>query len=128
MAEERNRHPILSKAKLNKWLDDHAHLLDERKLVLAANAKRLPNGEFGLVELFLNGHNLDVYDVDICQNLGERLYSIDLREISELKTCGVMFFAYLKFNYRGYKYKFVDFAAAKDFLQGVYDSAGIEKK
>ena len=94
-------------------------LVDDRKKAVVANAKKLPNGEFGLCLLCLKGHILCVYDTDFQQNVGQRLYKIDLKGISDLKTSGFVFNRYMKFTYENVQYKFADFGDAKSFIEAV---------
>ena len=83
-------------------------LVDDRKLAAVAHASDLPNGEFGFCLICLNGSRLDLYDTNIKQEVGELLYSIDLKKVSNLKTSAFMFNSYIKFTYEGFKYKLVD--------------------
>ena len=40
-------------------------LVDNRKLAGVANARNLPNGEFGFCLMCLNGSTLDLYDTNM---------------------------------------------------------------
>ena len=40
-------------------------LVDNRKLAGVANARKLPNGEFGFCLMCLNGSTLDLYDTNM---------------------------------------------------------------
>jgi len=83
-------------------------LVDERKLAGVANAKNLPNGEFGLCLMCLKNNSLDLYDTNFNQEIGELLYSIDLKKVTNLKTSVFIFNSYIKFTYEGFNYKLVD--------------------
>ena len=83
-------------------------LVDSRKLAAVANAKNLPNGEFGFCLMCLKDSTLDLYDTNFKQEVGELLYSIDLKKVTNLKTSTFMFNSYIKFTYEGFNYKLVD--------------------
>ena len=83
-------------------------LVDNRKLAGVANARNLPNGEFGFCLMCLNGSTLDLYDTNMKQEVGELLYSVDLKKVTNLKTSAFIFNSYIKFNYEGFSFKLVD--------------------
>jgi len=83
-------------------------LVDERRLAGVANAKNLPNGELGFCLMCLKGSTLNLYDTNFSQEIGELLYSIDLKGVSNLRTSCFIFNSYIKFTYAGFKYKLVD--------------------
>lgn len=93
-------------------------LIDERKLCAVGNAKRLPGGEFGFVLMCLKGHHLDFYDTDIRDDIGQLLYSVDLRQVTDLKTSTFIFNSFIQFTYQGFRYKIVD-AMAKDLYNAI---------
>ena len=80
-------------------------LVDARKLAGVANATRLPNGEYGFCLMCLNGSRLDIYDTDFNQEVGQLLYSVDLKKISKLKTSTFIFNTYISFVYEGFPYR-----------------------
>ena len=94
-------------------------LVDVRKMAVVANAKALPSGEFGLCLLCLNHTTLSVYDTDFHQNIGEKLYAIDLQRLSNFKASSFVFNRYMKFTYNSFAYKFADFGNAKQFIEAV---------
>ena len=61
-------------------------IVDTRKLAGVANAKKLPNGEFGFCLMCLKDSTLDLYDTNFKQEVGQLLYSIDLKKVTNLKT------------------------------------------
>ena len=83
-------------------------LVDNRKLAGVANAKSLPNGDFGLCLMCLKDSTLNIYDTNFQQEVGQLLYSVNLKEITNLKTSNFLFNAYIKFTYQGFKYKLVN--------------------
>ncbi|MBQ4055124.1 MAG: hypothetical protein IJD17_05360 [Clostridia bacterium] len=85
-----------------------AGLVDNRKLAAVANARNLPNGEFGFCLMCLKGSTLDLYNTNIKQEVGDLLYTIDLKKTTNLKTSAFMFNSYIKFTYEGFNYKLVD--------------------
>lgn len=91
-------------------------LVDSRKIAVCSNAKKLPGGEYGLCLLCLNGSELSVYDTDFHQNVGPRLYAIDLKQVSDVKSSSFIFNRYIKFTYQGFRYALADFGDAKNFI------------
>ena len=94
-------------------------LVDNRKVAVLSNAKKLPNGEYGLCLLCLNGSQLSVYDTDFSQRVGPRLYEIDLKQVSDFKSSSFIFNRYMKFTYQGFRYALADFGDAKNFLAAI---------
>ena len=94
-------------------------IVDNRKVAVCSNAKKLPNGEYGLCLLCLNGSELAIYDTDFSQNVGPRLYSVDLKQVSDFKSSSFIFNRYMKFTYQGFRYALADFGDAKNFLAAV---------
>lgn len=96
--------------KFDKYLDGLLirGLVDVRKLAGVANAKKLPNGEFGFCLMCLKDSTLNLYDTNFKQEVGELLYSIDLKKVTNLKTSAFMLNSYIKFTYEGFNYKLVD--------------------
>ena len=83
-------------------------IVDARRLAGIANAKRLPNGEFGMCLMCLNGSTLNLYDTNLKQEVGPLLYSVDLKNVANLKTSSFIFNSYIKFTYEAFHYKLVD--------------------
>lgn len=83
-------------------------LVDARKLAGVANAKRLPNGEYGFCLMCLHNSTLNLYDTNIKQEVGQLLYSIDLKKVTNLKTSTFFFNCYIKFTYEGFDYRLDD--------------------
>lgn len=102
--------------KHEEWIIKYKELMDDRQLAVCANAKKLPSGDFGLCYLFLKDNLLNVYDTDMKGNIFELMYSINLKEISDVKSSYFIFNPYLKFNYEKFTFKFADFGNAKKFL------------
>lgn len=91
-------------------------LIADRNAAVVANAKALPNGEYGLALLCLKENTLFIYDVDFHHNIGDLLYKIDLTKASDFKSSSFIFNRYLNFVYEGFRYKLADFGNAKAFL------------
>ena len=83
-------------------------IVDIRKLAGVANARKLPNGEFGFCLMCLKDSTLNLYDTNFKQEVGRLLYSVDLKKVTNLKMSSFMFNSYIKFTYEGFKYKLVD--------------------
>ena len=94
-------------------------LVDNRKVAVVSNAKKLPNGEYGLCLLCLNGSELAIYDTDFHQNVGPKLYTIDLKQVSGFKSSSFIFNRFIKFTYQGFQYALADFGDAKNFIAAV---------
>lgn len=99
-------------------------LVDNRKVAVVSNAKKLPNGEFGMCLLCLNGSALLIYDTDFRQNVGHKLYEIDLKQISGFKSSSFIFNPYIKFTYQNFGYVLADFGDAKNFIAAVASEIG----
>ena len=80
-------------------------LVDERKLAGVANAERLPDGSVGFCLMCLKGSTLDIYDTNFQQEVGQLLYSIDLKKVSNLKTSTFILNCYIQFTYEGFRYR-----------------------
>ncbi len=94
---------------------------DERGAAFCATAAGLPGGEFGPCLLAVRGHTLSVYDTDIKSRVGQRLYTIDLEDISDLSVndsfFSELFRGYsLRFTYKGAVYTFKNCFAQKAAL------------
>jgi len=105
-----------------------AGVCDERGAAFCATAVRLPQGEFGMVLLGVNGNELFIYDIDMRSNIGEHLYTIPLKEITDLKInnglLGEMIKGYsFKFNYEGFEWKFKNCAMKKNELAVIQKEA-----
>jgi len=97
-------------------------MVDTRKLAGVANAKKLPNGEFGFCLVCLNGSTLNLYDTNFKQEIGELLYSVELKKVTNLKTSSFIFNSYIKFTYEGFNYKLVD-CAYKELYEAIENEA-----
>lgn len=80
-------------------------LVDEWKLAGVADAKHLPDGSVGFCLMCLKGSTLDIYDTNFQQEVGQRLYSIDLKKVSNLKTSTFIFNCFIQFTYEGFRYR-----------------------
>lgn len=96
--------------KQEKFLNDLLikGFVDARKLAAVANATKLPNGEVGLCLMCLDGNTLNFYDTNLKQEVGSLLYSVNLKEVTNLKTSTFMLNSYIKFSHNGFDYKLVD--------------------
>ncbi len=96
---------------------------DDRGAGFCATATKLPNGEWGMVALCVNGSKLNLYDVDMKSNIGELLYSVDLKQIENLKVKAGIFSQVLKFEYEGFAYSFTNFVGVKPALKVIEEEA-----
>ena len=97
---------------------------DNRGAGFCATATKLPNGEYGMVALCVNGSKLNLFDVDMRSNLGDLLYEVDLKQIENLKIKAGIFSQVLKFEYNGYTYSFTNFVGVKPALKVIEEEAG----
>jgi hypothetical protein len=96
---------------------------DNRGAGFCATATKLPNGEYGMVALCVNGSKLNLFDVDMRSNLGDLLYAVDLKQIENLKIKAGLFSQVLKFEYNGYTYSFNNFVGVKPALKVIEEEA-----
>ncbi|MBO5049233.1 MAG: hypothetical protein J6C41_02225 [Oscillospiraceae bacterium] len=97
---------------------------DNRGAGFCASAAKLPNGEYGLVLLCVNGNNLNLFDIDIKSNIGELLYVVELKKIENLKIRAGILSPVLRFDYNGYTYSFKNFVGVKPALKVIEEEAG----
>ena len=96
---------------------------DPRGAGFCATATRLPKGDYGIVALCVVDKWLNLYDVDLKSNIGELLYSVNLKQIENLKIKAGIFSQVLKFEYKGEPYAFTNFAGVKPALQVIEEEA-----
>ena len=96
---------------------------DKRGAGFCATATKLPNGEYGMVALCVNGNKLSLYDVDVKSNLGELLYEVELKQVGKLKIRAGIFSQVLKFEYEGATYSFTNFVGVKPALKVIEEEA-----
>lgn len=96
---------------------------DVRGAGFCATATNLPNGEYGLVALCVKENRLNLYDVDMKNNIGELLYEVDLKKIKNLKIKAGILSQVLKFEYEGSSYSFTNFVGVKPALKVIEEEA-----
>lgn len=84
---------------------------DERAAAFCATAVALPNGSYGMCLLGVRGNTLSIYDTDMKSTVGQKLYSISLKDVDSLIINHGFLAELLKgfsfcFNYKGFSYKF----------------------
>lgn len=97
---------------------------DARGAGFCATATNLPRGEYGLVALCVNGNRLNMYDVDMKNNIGELLYQVDLKQIGNLKIKAGILSQVLRFEYEDSSYSFTNFVGVKPALKVIEEEAG----
>lgn len=109
---------------LNKFAQKmfDAGVCDARGAAFCATAVKLPDGSFGMVLMGVVGNELSIYDTDMKSTVGEHLYTIPLKEVTDLQiTSGLLaeiFKGYsFKFTYDGFEWKFKNCAQQKAALQ-----------
>lgn len=98
-----------------------AGVCDERGAAFSATAVGLPNGEFGMVLMGVVGNELGIYDTDIKSSIGVRLYTIPLKEATDLHITNGLFAEIFKgysfkFTYNGFEWKFKNCSPQKEQL------------
>lgn len=96
---------------------------DNRGAGFCATATKLPKGEYGIVALCVNGSTLNLFDVDMRSNIGELLYTVDLKQIENLKIRTGVFSQVLEFEYNDSTYSFTNFAGVKPALKVIEEEA-----
>ena len=111
-------------SELNKFAQKmySAGVCDDRGAVFCATAVALPDGSFGMCLLGVKGNELSIYDTDMKSSIGEHLYTIPLKEATDLQiTSGLfaeIFKGYsFKFTYGNFEWKFKNCAQQKAALQ-----------
>lgn len=84
-------------------------LVDDRRMTVCANIT-CSNGNRGMAYAFLNGSKVHLYEAIGFTKLGEHIETIDMKEVTDFKSCKIILLHYIKFKYNGYKYKFDGFA------------------
>ncbi len=90
---------------------------DERGAGFCATAMRLPNGEYGMIALCVKENTLFMYDVDMRNNIGACVYTVELSKIEGLKIKCNILSQVLKFVYEGKEYAFTNFLGVKPALE-----------
>lgn len=95
-----------------------AGVCDERGAVFCATAAALPDGSFGMVLVGVVGNELHLYDTDMRSSVGQRLYTIPLKDVTDLQiTSGLLaeiFKGYsFRFTYNDFVWKFKNCAQNK---------------
>lgn len=113
--------------KFNQKLYDLG-VCDERGAAFCATAVGLPKGEFGMVMLGVVGNDLSIYDTNMRGDVGGHLYTVPLREVTELQInhglLAEFFKGYsFKFRYDGFEWKFKNCAMKKAELAVIAEEA-----
>ena len=96
---------------------------DERGAGFCATAVALPGGEYGIVALCVKESRLYLYDIDMRNNMGELLYTADLKKIENLKIKTGILSQQLRFDYDGFTYKFTNFVGVKPAFKVIEEEA-----
>ena len=115
---------------LNKFAQKmfDAGVCDERGAAFCATVVELPDGSFGMVLMGVCGNDLSIYDTDMKSSVGKHLYTISLKEVTDLQiTNGMLaeiFKGYsFKFIYKGFEWKFKNCAQQKAQLEVIKSEA-----
>lgn len=108
--------------KFNEKMIAEGHC-DNRGAAFCATATELPNGEYGIVALCVNGNKLNLYDVDMKNNIGELLYEVSLNQIEDLKIKSGILAQVLKFKFAGSVYSFKNFMGVKPALKVIEEES-----
>lgn len=88
-----------------------AGVCDERGAAFCATAVKLPDGSFGMCLLGVKGNELSIYDTDMKSSVGKQLYTIPLKQVTNLDITKGLFAEIFKgysfrFTHEGFCYKF----------------------
>lgn len=97
-------------------------VVDFRRPAGVANAKKLPYGEMGFCLMCLKNSTLNLYDTNFSQEVGELLYSIDLKRVTNLKTSSLILNSYIRFAYEGFDYR-LDDCSHKELYRAIEEEA-----
>jgi len=95
---------------------------DYRGAAFCATATILPNG-YGMVALCVKDNILNIYEVDMKNNIGDLLYEIKLSKIINLKIRAMLLSQVLKFEYDGEQYSFTNFIGVKPALKVIEEES-----
>ena len=93
-------------------------LVDERRMTIYAEVS-CSNGNNGVAYAFLNGSKIHLYEPIGFTKLGDYIETIDMKEATDIKSCKIILFHYIKFKYNGYTYKFSKFAQPKKVIAAI---------
>ncbi len=88
-----------------------AGVCDERGAAFCATAVKMPNGSFGMCLLGVVGNELSIYETDMKSSVGQKVYIISLKNVTDLTVTngffGELFKGYsFRFTYEGFTYTF----------------------
>lgn len=111
-------------SELNKFSQKmcDAGVCDVRGAAFCATAVALPDGQFGMVLMGVVGNDLGIYDTDMKSNVGEHLYTIPLKQVTDLQISNGLlaeiFKGYsFKFTYDGFEWRFKNCSQQKEGLE-----------
>ncbi len=105
-----------------------AGVCDERGAAFCADAVALPDGSYGLCLLGVVGNELSIYDTDMKSTVGEKLYTIPLKNVTDLTVSNGFLGELLKgysfrFTYEGFTYTFKSCCQQKAHLAVIRNEA-----
>lgn len=96
-------------------------LVDERNIITCADIT-CSNGNNGRAWIFLKGSNVHLYEC-VGFNIGDYVETIDLKGITDFKSCKVILLHYMKFVSNGYNYKFTGFSQPSKIIAAFVESS-----
>lgn len=106
-----------------------AGVCDSRGAAFCATAVALPSGDFGMCLLGVKGNELTIYDTDMKTNVLDKLYTIPLKEITNVQINEGLLAELLKgfsfrFIHNGFTYTFKNCAQNKAALNLIRQESG----
>ena len=98
-------------------------LVDERGAGVVAHCQG-PAG-YGMCLVCVKGGVMRIYETDFHSRPGALVEELELKELRDVKSSAFLLHSYLKFTYRGQRYRIKDFGAARNFLDAVLAEAGV---
>ena len=88
-------------------------ICDERKIALMGILEKAPLGEGGSVIFSVKGNYLLVHQCDFKANIDWHMYTVPLREVTDLKISVKLFKNYFSFTHKGQNFYFSQFGFEK---------------
>ncbi len=96
-------------------------LIDEREAVVFCRGEG-PAG-YGLCLACVKGNTLRVLESDYTMRIGPIHETVELKDVTDLKSSSFVLHSYLKFRFRGDRYLLKDFGGAKQFIAVIREEA-----
>ena len=88
-------------------------ICDERKIAVMSVIEYVPMGEGGMVIFSVKGNDLLVHQCDFKGNVDWHMYTVPLKEVTDLKISVKLFNQKFRFKHNGQEFSFMNFGIAK---------------